>query len=218
MRVILSLRPARANEALGDLQRCRQIENGRAELGKALAQRDGVGRRAGTDVEQLADFVPIERIGKDLRVAARFDQRIHRIDEGLGFRWVILIHIRRANRLARTGSLPATFPRHSTAKHSNRIMPPRYCGDRLQQIFRRSFAQRKRLTLLVEKFQRDKRVQEQCRRFGFEFKLASDTLRLRQILQSVENGQFHGRLDDARFDMPAGAGHEFGEFHRTVRL
>ena len=36
--------------------------------------------------------------------------------------------------------------------------------------------------------------------------------------ECVENGEFNGRLDDARLDMAAGQTHEMGEIHRLVRL
>jgi hypothetical protein len=50
-------------------------------------------------------FFPIDRAGYDIRIASRFDQRIHAGDKNLRFLRIVLIHIRRARRLCRAHGL-----------------------------------------------------------------------------------------------------------------
>src|SRR5918997_495749 len=89
----------------GECDSCRQIENGGAEIRKSSAKRDGIGGWSRNHIEQLVSGVPIEGFGHDLRIAARLDKRIHRVDKNSGFRGIILIHVGGANRVAPPNSL-----------------------------------------------------------------------------------------------------------------
>src|SRR5258707_11066914 len=81
------------DEFLGDVERCRKIEDGCAHLVEAAAQKDGVGRRAGTDIEQVGHVAPVNSLSEKLAIATGFDQGVHAIDKGFGFFTLLLIHV-----------------------------------------------------------------------------------------------------------------------------